>query len=116
MNKSQNKTLKRKRRHAKVRSNISGTVERPRLSVFRSNKSIYAQLIDDENKVTLASASDVKETKGTNIERAQMVGKALATAAKAKKISDVVFDRGGYLFAGRVKALAEAAREEGLNF
>lgn len=116
MNNSQYKTLKRKRRHAKVRAKISGTADRPRLAVFRSNKSIYAQLIDDVAAVTLVSASDIKESKGTNTERAQIVGKAIAEAAKAKKIETVVFDRGGYLFAGRVKALAEAAREAGLKF
>ncbi len=116
MNNSQYKSEKRARRHAKIRSKISGTAERPRLSVFRSNTSIYAQLINDETGETLASASDVKESKGTNIERATQVGKAIAEAAKAKKITEVVFDRGGYLFAGRVKALAEAAREAGLKF
>ena len=116
MNNAQNKSQKRKRRHAKVRSKISGTAEKPRLSVFRSNKAIYAQLVDDVAGVTLASASDVKETKGTNTERATVVGTAIATAAKAKKITTVVFDRGGYLFAGRVKALAEAARAGGLQF
>lgn len=115
MNNSQ-KTLKRKRRHAKVRAKISGTAEQPRLSVFRSNKSIYAQLINDVTGETLASASDVKETVGTNVERAAAVGKKLAEAAQAKNISSVVFDRGGYLYAGRVKALAEAAREGGLQF
>jgi len=116
MNNAQNKAQKRARRHAKVRSKISGTAEKPRLSVFRSNKSIYAQLVDDVAGVTLASASDVKETKGTNTERAAVVGSTIATAAKAKKITTVVFDRGGYLFAGRVKALAEAARAGGLQF
>jgi large subunit ribosomal protein L18 len=116
MNNSKNKTLKRIRRHAKVRAKISGTAARPRLSVFRSNKAIYAQLVDDISGVTLASASDVKDTKGTNVERAIAVGTALANAAKAKKITTVVFDRGGYLFAGRVKALAEAARAGGLQF
>jgi large subunit ribosomal protein L18 len=116
MNNAQYKTLKRKRRHVKVRSKISGTPVRPRLSVFRSNKFIYAQLIDDTTNTTLVSASDVKESKGTNIERATMVGNLLAEQAKAKKITDVVFDRGGYLYAGRVKALAQAAREAGLNF
>lgn len=116
MNNSQSKTLKRVRRHAKVRAKISGTTERPRLSVFRSNKAIYAQLINDETGETLASASDVKESKGTNTERATAVGTAIAEAAKAKKITTVVFDRGGYLFAGRVKALAEAARAAGLKF
>ena len=116
MNNSQTKTLKRKRRHAKVRAKINGNALRPRLAVFRSNKSIYAQLIDDVNNVTLASASDVKDSKGTNVERAQAVGSAIAKAATAKKITNVVFDRGGYLYAGRVKALAEAAREGGLKF
>lgn len=115
MNNSQ-KTLKRKRRHAKVRAKISGTQERPRLSVFRSNKSIYAQLINDVTGETLVSASDIKETTGTKVERAIQVGKQLAEVAKSKNISSVVFDRGGYLYAGRVKALAEAAREGGLQF
>lgn len=113
---TQNKTMKRKRRHAKVRAKISGTSERPRLTVFRSNKAIYAQLIDDVTATTLAQADDTKETSGTKVERAQAVGTAIAKAAQAKKITDVVFDRGGYLFAGRVKALAEAARAAGLNF
>lgn len=116
MNTTQAKIAKRKRRHAKVRAKISGTAQRPRLTVFRSNKSIYAQLIDDMTGTTLVSANDIKDTKGTNIERAGQVGTALATAAKAKKITDVVFDRSGYLYAGRVKALAEAARAAGLNF
>ncbi len=116
MNNSQDKKQKRARRHARVRAKVRGTSARPRLSVFRSNKSIYAQIIDDETGTTLVSASDVKDTKGTNIERAQKVGKELAEKAQAKKIKEVVFDRGGYLFAGRVKALAEAAREGGLQF
>lgn len=116
MNTSQYKTMKRKRRHARVRSKVSGTAERPRLTVFRSNTSIYAQLIDDMAGVTLAEASDIKTTSGTKVERAEAVGTALAKAAKAKNISKVVFDRGGYLFAGRVKVLAEAARKEGLEF
>ncbi len=116
MNNSEYKAQKRARRHAKVRSKISGTAETPRLSVFRSNTSIYAQLINDETGETLVSATDLKDSKGTNVERATAVGKALATAAKAKNITKVVFDRGGYLYAGRVKALAEAAREGGLVF
>ena len=116
MNNSKQKNLKRKRRHAQVRSKITGTRERPRLSVFRSNKAIYAQIIDDVAETTLVSATDIKDRKGTNIERATAVGKAIAEAAATKKITNVVFDRGGYLFAGRVKALAEAAREGGLNF
>lgn len=116
MNDSTYKTMKRKRRHAKVRSKISGTAQRPRLSVYRSNKAIYAQLIDDNAGVTLASASDVTTSKGTGVERAQQVGKEIAKAAQAKNISTVVFDRGGNLYAGRIKALAEAAREAGLTF
>jgi large subunit ribosomal protein L18 len=116
MNNTQNKSLKRKRRHAKVRAKISGTSARPRLSVFRSNKGIYAQIIDDTQATTLVQANDLKETKGTNIERATLVGKQVAEAALAKNIKDVVFDRSGYLYAGRVKALAEAARAAGLNF
>jgi len=108
--------MKRKRRHAKVRSKIVGSETRPRLAVFRSNKNIYAQIIDDSTSTTIAAANDMKESKGSKIERAQAVGKAIAEAAKAKKIESIVFDRGGYLYAGRVKALAEAAREAGLNF
>lgn len=116
MNNSEYTTMKRKRRHAKVRAKISGTEVRPRLAVFRSNKNIYAQVIDDVNAVTIAQANDLKETKGTKQERAIAVGKAVAEAAKAKGVEAVVFDRAGYLFAGRVKAVAEAAREAGLNF
>lgn len=116
MNNSEYTTMKRKRRHAKVRAKISGTEARPRLAVFRSNKNIYAQVIDDVNAVTIAQANDLKETKGTKQERAIAVGKAVAEAAKAKGVEAVVFDRAGYLFAGRVKAVAEAAREAGLNF
>lgn len=116
MNNSEYKTMKRKRRHAKVRAKISGTESRPRLAVFRSNKNIYAQIIDDVNATTIAQANDVKETSGTKQERAIAVGKAVAEAAKAKGVESVVFDRAGYLFAGRVKALAEAAREAGLKF
>ena len=116
MNDSAYKTMKRKRRHARVRAKISGTPLRPRLSVFRSNKAIYAQLIDDTTGITLASASDIAIKKGTGSQRAKEVGAQIAKAAQAKKIETVVFDRGGYLFAGRVKALAEAAREGGLKF
>ncbi len=116
MNNSKQKTQTRIRRHAKVRSKISGTAEKPRLSVFRSNKSIYAQLIDDITGKTIVSASDVKESNGTNSERAAVVGKKIAEAAKLKKIKAVVFDRGGYSYAGRIKVLADAAREAGLKF
>jgi large subunit ribosomal protein L18 len=116
MNNTHTKALKRKRRHAKVRAKISGTAARPRLTVFRSNKGIYAQIIDDIASTTLVAANDIQDKKGTNLDRARSVGKAIAEVAKAKKITDVVFDRSGYLYAGRVKALAEAAREGGLNF
>ena len=111
-----NKT--RQRRHMRVRNKISGTAERPRLSIFRSNKNIYAQLIDDVAGVTLASASTLDEnvSDATKVEQAAAVGKAIAEAAKAKNISTVVFDRSGYLYHGRVQALADAARENGLDF
>ena len=108
----------RQKRHARVRRNISGTAECPRLNVFRSNKHIYAQLIDDVAGVTLASASTLDEnvSDATKVEQAAAVGKAIAEAAKAKNISAVVFDRSGYLYHGRVQALADAARENGLDF
>jgi len=96
----------------RIRKKISGTPEKPRLSVFRSNKSIYCQVIDDVNGVTIASAA----SKGSNAAAATEVGKAIAEKAKAKKVETVVFDRGGNLYHGRVKALADAAREGGLKF
>lgn len=105
----------RKVRHTRVRKQISGTSLVPRLNVYRSNKSIYAQIIDDEKGVTLVSCSSMKE-KGNNIEVASKVGKQIALEAKKKKITKVVFDRSGYLYHGRVKALADAARENGLEF
>jgi len=108
--------MKRKRRHARVRSKISGTTQRPRLTVFRSNKNIYAQIIDDTTSTTLAQADDTKSTSGSKVDRATAVGKAIAEKAKALNIDAIVFDRSGYLYAGRVKALAEAARVGGLNF
>ena len=107
-------------RHARVRNKIVGTKSAPRLNVFRSNSNIFAQIIDDEASKTLVSASSIdKELKlenGGNIEAASKVGELLAKRAKKAKISEVVFDRGGYLCHGRVKALAEAARENGLKF
>ena len=108
----------RKIRHERVRNKIVGTPEVPRLCVFRSNKNISAQIIDDENGVTLASASSLtlKLANGGNIEAAASVGKAIAEACKKAKITKVVFDRGGYLYHGRVAALAEAARNKGLEF
>jgi len=110
------KETARKRRHFRVRSQISGTAKKPRLSVFRSNKFIYAQIIDDSKAKTLVAGNDTKLTRGTKIERAKKVGEEIAKAAVAKKITEVVFDRGGYLFSGRVKALAEGARANGLKF
>ena len=113
------KNAQRKKRHIRVRGKISGTPERPRLSVFRSNANIYAQIIDDVNGVTLASASTLdKEFEGAagNKEAAKKVGKALAERAKAKGIATVVFDRSGYIFHGRVAELAEGARDGGLEF
>lgn len=107
-------------RHSRIRNKISGTKECPRLNVFRSNNNIFAQIIDDEASKTLVSASSLeKELKiknGGNVEAAKEVGKLLAEKAKKAKIKKVVFDRGGYLYHGRVKALAEAARENGLEF
>ena len=109
----------RAKRHARVRAKISGTPERPRLNVYRSTKHIYAQLIDDINGVTLASASSMDkgfEGSGSNVEGARKVGEAIAAAAKEKGITDVVFDRAGYLYHGRVAQLADGARQGGLNF
>lgn len=109
----------RAKRHARVRAKISGTPECPRLNVFRSAKHIYAQLIDDVNGVTLASASTMDkefEGAGGNTEAARKVGQMIAKRALDKNIKDVVFDRGGYIYHGRVKELAEGAREGGLNF
>jgi large subunit ribosomal protein L18 len=106
----------RKRIHARIRRKVSGTAERPRLSVYRSLNHIYAQVIDDESGVTVASASTIKLKTGGNIAAAKEIGKAVAEAAVAKGVKKVVFDRGGYLYHGRVKALADAAREAGLEF
>ncbi len=107
----------RLKRHFRIRSKISGTPEVPRLSVFRSNKAIYVQIIDDVNQKTLVSASS-KELNLTsnNIEAATKVGELIGKKAKDAKITEVVFDRGGYVYHGKVKALAEAAREAGLKF
>ena len=113
------KNAMRLKRHVRVRGKISGTPECPRLNVFRSNANIYAQIIDDVNGVTLVSANTLeKEFEGAtgNCEAAKKVGAALAERAKAKGLEVVVFDRGGYIFHGRVAALAEGAREAGLKF
>jgi len=110
----------RKKRHGRVRNRVFGTEERPRLNVFRSNKNIYVQLIDDMNGKTLASASTVDKEfdleSTSNVEAAEQVGELIAKRAQEKGYTSVVFDRGGYLFHGRVKALAESAREAGLEF
>jgi large subunit ribosomal protein L18 len=108
----------RKRRHNRVRGTIEGTAERPRLVVFRSNRGIFAQLVDDTSGRTLASASwtGLSDAPTDKTEQATEVGKALAAAAKSVGIERCVFDRGGYLYHGRVKALAEGAREGGLRF
>lgn len=109
----------RAKRHARVRGKISGTPERPRLNVFRSAKHIYAQIIDDVNGVTICSASSMDkdfEGKGGNVEAARKVGATVAKRAVEKGIAEVVFDRGGFLYHGRVKELAEGARENGLKF
>ena len=107
-------------RHKRIRENLSGTSEKPRLSVFRSNANIEAQIIDDVKGVTLVSASSLEKElnlkNGGNVEAAKVIGAEIAKRAKKAKINTVVFDRGGYLYHGRVKALAEAAREGGLEF
>ncbi len=114
-----NTNAQRLKRHKRVRGKISGTPERPRLNVFRSESNIYAQVIDDVNGVTLVAASSLDksiEGFGGNVEAARKVGQLVAERAKAKGIETVVFDRGGYVYHGRVQALAEGAREGGLNF
>lgn len=110
------KNEKRIRLKKKIRSKIFGTSTHPRLSVFRSNKFIYAQIIDDSTGKTLASASDVKISKGTKIERAKEVGKMIAKETLAKKIDKVIFDRNGFKYTGRVKLVADEARATGLKF
>lgn len=116
------KNKARLKRHLRVRKKISGTTQRPRLSVFRSSKHIYAQLIDDVQGVTIAAASTLDKEiaaqigNGGNVESARKIGELIAARAKAKGHEEVVFDRGGYLYHGRVQALADAAREAGLKF
>ena len=106
----------RQRIHARIRRKIAGTAERPRLNVYRSVNHIYAQVIDDASGVTIASASTIKSKTGGNVAAAKEIGKTIAEAATAKGVKQVVFDRGGYLYHGRIKALADAAREAGLEF
>ena len=122
MFKKADKKASRAKRHLRVRKKVSGTPERPRLSVYRSEKNIYAQIIDDTNRVTLVAASSLDEAvKGAvnhtgNKEAAKMVGEMVAKKAVEKGITEVVFDRGGYIYHGRIKELAEGAREAGLKF
>jgi len=112
------KSLSRFKIHKRIRKKISGTAERPRISIYRSNNEIYAQLINDEAGHTLLAASsrDLKEIKGTKIEKSKQVGIAFAKMAADKGITSAVFDRGGFLYHGRIKAIAEGAREGGLQF
>ncbi len=112
----QNKQDKRIRLKKKIRARISGTSARPRLSVFRSNKFIYAQVIDDASGKTLVEASDIKATKGTKTERAKEVGKMISEKCKGIKINEVVFDRNGFKYTGRIKLVADEARSGGLKF
>jgi large subunit ribosomal protein L18 len=106
----------RQRIHARIRAKLSGTEQRPRLNVYRSLNNIYAQVIDDQTGTTLVSASTIKLKTGGNIAAAKEIGKEVAQKAVEKGIKKVVFDRGGYLYHGRIKALADAAREAGLEF
>ena len=114
------KNVSRQKRHLRIRQNLAGTAEKPRLNVFRSNKQIYAQIIDDVTGKTLCSASSLDKelalSNGSNVEAATAVGTLVAKRALALNIEAVVFDRGGYLYYGRVKALADAARAAGLKF
>ena len=113
------KSKRRERIKRRVRKHISGTAQRPRLTVFRSNKQIYAQVIDDISGVTIASAASLKNDDANKVnktEQAKLVGKLLADRASGVKVTNVVFDRGGFLYHGRVKALADSAREAGLKF
>lgn len=119
MFKKVDKKASRTKRHLRVRKKVFGTPDRPRLSVFRSEKNIYAQIIDDVNAVTLVAASSLDKdfaTKGGNKEGAKLVGAAVAKKAIEKGITEVVFDRGGYVYHGRIQELAEGAREAGLKF
>jgi large subunit ribosomal protein L18 len=117
MIKRQDRKVNRHKRHQRVRVHVSGTPERPRLAVYRSLNHIYAQLIDDGRSHTLAAASTVElKAKGDGVAEAAEVGKAIAAKAKAAGVKSVVFDRGGFLYHGRIKALADAAREAGLEF
>jgi len=114
-----NKNENRLRRHKRVRGKISGTADRPRLNVFRSAQHIYAQLIDDDKGVTICSASTIEKSftdNGGNVEAAKKIGKAIAEKGKKAGVTEVVFDRSGYVYHGRIAALADGAREGGLKF
>lgn len=106
----------RERRRKRIRSKVIGNETRPRLSIYKSNVAMYAQIINDETGITLVSASSLKAQKGNKTDAARAVGSQIAQLAKAKGITKVVFDRGGFIFTGRVRALADAARESGLEF
>lgn len=110
------KKEKRARRHRRVRAKIKGTADRPRLAVFKSNRHLYVQLIDDDRGATLASASSLGTKSGQKSEHPAFVGKMIAERAKGKKIAKAVFDRGGFLYRGKIKILADSARAGGLNF
>ena len=114
------KVIRRQKLRWRIRAKIHGTAQKPRLSVFRSNSDIYVQLIDDNNGVTLAAANsrmkDIAATKGTKVEKSALVGKALAQKAVALGLESCIFDRGGYLYHGRIKSVADGAREGGLKF
>lgn len=116
MEKNKLKIAQRERRHRRVRAKVVGSAQKPRLSVFRSNKFIYAQIIDDENAKTLVSASSLKLKANGLMEKAGKVGEEIAKKALDLKIKKVVFDRGGYLFIGKIKAFVEGARKGGLEF
>ncbi len=116
MDKNQRKSRRRKKIHWRVRSSITGTAERPRLNVYRSNRAIYAQIVDDTKNHTIVSANSLTINEGTKSDQAAEVGKLIAEKAKENNVEKVVFDRGGYLYHGRVQALAEGAREGGLKF
>ncbi len=107
---------KRKKRHNRVRAKVAGTIERPRLSVFKSNRDVYVQLIDDIKGVTLVAANSLKISDKTMSEKSKVIGLEIAKLAKAKNISKIVFDRSGYLYTGLIKTLADSAREGGLEF
>lgn len=113
---SQLKVEKREARHRRIRRKVTGTSERPRLSVYKSNTGIYAQIIDDTKGVTLVASSSLPLKKKSKLEKVKEIGALLAKAAKAKGITTVVFDRGGFLYSGRIRAFADSAREAGLIF